>query len=662
MKKGVCILFLFILIFSAFAVSAADNDTESKGYACLEKKVAGHCASLSTEEKVFSLLTLGRCKSELVSESSSEQCWPKSSCSIKTTAQAALALSKIGVSVTSAEEWLISQSSTFKDMSWFLQVEPEGNSSCKVSYSDSSYDFTVSQEKKLSGRFGNCLSVFNNYWLKISSSCYDQDFKVSCSQPFITSLLYQQKSTNSGTDFFIPDKIQSASAEGTTTSNLNVLCFSSKGACTYEGTLWAAVVLAYLGEDVSAYIPYLITASESNSKYLPEAFLYMLTNNFKTELLLKQQQDKWWAVSGDKFYDTAIALLPFQNEDLEEKDNSKAWLAEVQGSDGCWQGNLKDTAIILFSVWPREVSVVINYSSNTTTSNTNTTTSNTNTTDPANNNSDNNTNNTEEPILPGCSSSGFYCMSQASCDSLSGNSLDGYSGCFGVNICCDKQKELTTCSDEGGNLCSIGQKCLGGEDISSSDSTSSRICCVDGTCGVQETTVCEVNGGTCRTSCESTETSSLEECSSTTVCCLEKKKSSPLLALLIIGILLILVAVGFVFRKKLREMFLKIKFKKPLAKPAFSGTRLPPTSSSRVFPGILPRKIIPSTNQKPASRPFLKPSSTASTARPAQPAAKPSSQQVQSKPQPVIQKQPAKKPVSKEERNDLLKKLKDIGK
>jgi hypothetical protein len=673
MKKKVCILLLLVLIFSSFAVSAAVNDTEGRGYACLEKRVTGRCSSLSTEEKALSLLTIGGCGRELISEASSSQCWPKSSCSIKTTAQAALALSKVGVSVTSAKDWLLSQSASFKDMNWFLQVETETNSSCQVTYSDSSYDFTVNTDKTLSGRFGTCLSVFQNYWLKISSSCYTEDIKVSCSEPFITSLLYQKKNTQSGIDFFIPDKTQTASAEGTTTSKVNSLCFGSKGSCNYEGSLWAAVVLSYLGEDVSPYVPYLITASESNSKYVPEAFLYMLTNNFRTELLVKQQQNKWWSASGDKFYDTAIALLPFQNEDLEEKDNARAWLEEVQGADGCWQENVKDTALILYSLWPREVTTMINYSTtNTSTNNQN----NNGTVIPINttNNQTNQNNQTEEPIVekPDCSSSGFYCITRASCDSLTGTVMDNYGGCFGTNLCCNKEKEVsTTCSDEGGELCSSGQQCLGGEDISSSDSTSLKICCIGGTCGVPQTTVCEVNGGNCRTSCLDTETTSAEECSATTVCCIEKKKSSPVVALLLIGILIILVIIGFVFRKKLREMFLKIKFKKPLVKPGFSGTKLPPTSSSHVFPGALQRRIIPSSSQpKPESRPFLKPSGAkpmpsvpskpANSSRPVI-AAKPSSP-MQQKSQPVIQKQSVKKPITKEEKSDLLKKLKDIGK
>jgi hypothetical protein len=605
MKKGVYILFLFILVFSVFSVSAAENDTESKAYACLESKVNGKCSSLSTEEKIFSLLSIGKCKSELLSDSLSNQCWPVESCSVKTTAQAVLALAKSGTAVSSAQDWLLSQSATFKDMSWFLQVEAANKTTCTASYLGSNYQFTINEDKTISGRAGTCLSIYQNYWFKIASSCYDEELKISCSDSFFTSLLYQKRNSRTVYDFYVPERTSSAAGEGTTTEKVNALCFTKKGSCDYESTLWAAIVLKYLGKDVSAYLPYLVTAADSNSKYLPESFLYMLTSNFRTELLVKQQQNQWWSASGDKFYDTAVALLPFQNEDLQEKEDAKTWLGNVQGTDGCWQGNIRNTAFILYSLWTKNINV---------------------TTSPATPEKD-------------CSDSGFFCMSDASCSSVNGSTLSDHTGCFGTNICCNKQKTLGTCSSEGGDLCSSGQQCLGGNDISSSDSTSSRLCCVGGTCGVQETNECETNGGNCRTSCSSSEKASADSCSATTICCVEKPKSSGLIWLLIVLILLALVAIGFIFRKKLRDLFLKIKFKKAPSKPSFGNQRLPINSSSRIYPGAVQRKII--TPERPSvSKPFLKPSSA----------------------RPVPQKPVAKKPVSKTDTNDLLKKLKDIGK
>ena len=209
--------------------------------------------------------------------------------------------------------------------------------------------------------------------------------------------------------------------------------------------------------------------ADDNSQYLPDSFLYMLTNNFRTDLLAQQQQSQWWSASGDKFYDTAVALLPFQNEDsLDEKTNSENWLASVQDSNGCWQGNIRNTALLLYSLWPNETTPAGIVSA------------------------------------PDCVNSNHFCMSSASCSAASGTVLNNYSGCFGTNICCSQQQQQQSCSAQNGVLCSSGQDCLGGTAVSGSDATSSTPCCIQGTCGVRTVSECETNGGSCKSSCSTT--------------------------------------------------------------------------------------------------------------------------------------------------------------
>jgi hypothetical protein len=629
MKKEMCFLLLLLLVISVSFVSSATDEISSKAYSCLENKVEGKCSSLTTEEKIFSLLAIGECKSELLSDSLSNQCWPVESCSVKSTAQAALALAKSGTSVQPAETWLLSKSTAFKDINWYLQVEANNESTCTVGYSGASYTFTVNEDRTISGRLGTCLTVYQDYWIKIASSCYDDPLTISCSNSFLTSLLYQKKNPTNSYDFYISDKTSSSSGGGSTTENVTSLCFSTRSSCDYEGTLWATIVLKYLGHDVSSYVPYLITAAEENSKYLPESFLYTLTNNFRTELLIKQQENQFWAASGDKFYDTAVALLPFQNEEVPEKESSKSWLGTVQGTDGCWQGGTRNTALILYSLWTKNINVTTSTQKN-------------------------------------CLSSNYFCMSSASCSDLEGNVLSDYSGCSGTNICCDKEKQLGDCSTEGGELCNSGEQCLGGEDISSSDSTANKICCVGGTCGIQSVTQCESNGGNCRTSCSSNEKASSDACSSTTICCVEKKKSSAWIWLIIIAILIVLVLIGFIFRKKLRELFLKLKFGKGPNRPPTAGSpRFPPTASSRVYPGAVQRRILPPTQRTPVR--------TALVQR-AMPVATPAQKTVTTKTvtvKPIPQKSAVKttttktttkKTTTKESSSDILKKLKAIGK
>jgi hypothetical protein len=588
MEKKVFAIFLFLLVFSIFFVSADNSTVQDKAYSCLESKVHNNCASLSTEEKAFSLLTLGECKNELLSDASTSGCWPSSGCNIKTTAQAILALSKINSLNSKSETWLSNENITFSGIDWFLQVETDNATSCTASYSGTSYTFPINDDKTIGGDAGSCLTVYNDYWLKISPNCYNKKIDISCSNSFLASLLYKKSASDT---VYVSDKTNSASGEGTVSEQINSYCFSTGTTCDYEGTLWAALVLKYLGKDVSPFIPYLVAMADDNSQYLPDSFLYILTNNFRTDLLAQQQQSQWWSVSGDKFYDTAVALLPFQNEDsLTEKTNSQNWLGSVQGTDGCWQGNLRNTALILYSLWPNE------------------------------------TTSTGIVSAPDCENSNHFCMSSASCSAASGNVLNNYSGCFGTNICCDKQQQQQSCSAQNGKLCSSGEDCLGGTAVSASDATSSTPCCIQGTCGTRTVTECETNGGTCKSSCSTNEQLASFACPISGICCIAKQttaSSSNTWVIIVFVLLIILVALGIIFRKKLQEFFFKLRSGKGKPSPQSAGPRFPPTSSSRVYPSTVQRRIIPTQPQRPVARPPVK---------------------------------------NKSEFDDVLKKLKDIGK
>jgi len=578
MKKGVLLIFLSLLVLSVFFVSAETNSTSERAYTCLENKVSENgCSSLSTEEKIFSLLAIGKCKTELSSDSSASECWPSpsSSCKVKTTAQAVLALKGVGADTTKPEAWLLSKVIEFQDIDWFLQVESSNSTDCEATYGGSSHSFSINEDKTIAGSAGSCLSVYSDYWLQISSSCYDEEFQISCDESFLTSLLYKKPSSST---VYVSEKTNSAAAGGTTTEKVNALCFKEGSTCSYEGTLWAALVLKASGKDVSAYIPYLVAFSDENLKYLPESFLYSLTDNFKTDLLASQQESKWWSASGDKYYDTAVALLPFQNEDLTEKTNSQAWLESVQGTDGCWQGNIRNTAFLLYSLWPRTFS-------------------------------------TTDDGTDDCADSNYFCMSSTSCSDINGSVLSAYGGCFGVGtICCSKEKPLESCSDQAGELCDSDETCSGGSQVSSSDSNSAKFCCVKGICMTPELSACEKNSGTCSSYCGDKQQSVGYVCgSSSDVCCIAKKTSYVWLIIVLI-VLIILAVLGIIYRKQLKEFLtnliakIKSKFGKGKGKPSSSqgpGPRFPPSSPQRYPVGAMQRRIMPpqQAQQRPVARP-----------------------------------------------------------
>ena len=584
MKKKVFFILTILLVLSMFFITAADADVKAKATACLN---ATDCDLLSTEEKIFTLLATGNCKSELLDDSDGDECWPDGECSIKTTAQAILALKQTGTNTNDAEDWLLEQVIDYTAIDWFLQVESSNATSCTVKYSGNEYSFGLNEDKTLNRNAGSCLTIYSDYWFRISSSCYDEEFEISCENSFLTSLLYKR---TSATTFYVSGQTNSASGSGSTRETVGSSCFEQNGVCNYEGTLWASTVLQYAKHNVTSYLPFLVSMAEENQQSLPESFLYTLTGSYKNELLLRQQENKWWTASGDRFYDTAVALLPFQKTELAEKTGAKAWLEEIQGEDGCWQGNIRNTAFVLYSLWltsatiPDGVDVVLEDEND-------------------------------------CEDLGFYCSSGSVCSSIGGNILSNYTGCFGTNICCDKQEELETCAAQDGELCSSDEKCVDGDTVASSDSNSAKFCCVGGTCE-EEQTECELYDGYCKTSCADGEELSSYSCD-TGVCCIVNQ-SNYLWMILLFSTLILLTGLGIVFRKKLKDLFLQIKTKfKFSKKKTTQSPKLSQTPSSRVYPGAVQRTIIP--NQQTHA--------------------------------------PVRKPTrNQSEFDDILKKLKDIGK
>lgn len=577
-NEGIFIILFLVIIFSPQFLIAETNssnqgiatyDSSESDYDdvlqnardCLNEKIQDKtCDKLSTEEKIFSLLSVGKCKQDLIDDSKDNECWPKSSCNVKTTAQAILVLEKKGYDTEKAKEWLLSQTTTPNELEWYLQIDSLNPTSCQISYDSGDYSIFLSEDRSIDRGAGGCLILDydNPYWLKISQNCYDKEFSISCEESFSTTLIYSKKSSS---EFFISENTHSASAEGTTQENVNSLCFKGKTSCDYESSLWATLVLDSFKEDVSKFKPYLISMVDENEKYIPNSFLYLLTDypDFYSNLLL-QQKDSYWDESGDKFYDTALALLTIQLEEPIEKTKTLDWLEEVQGSDGCWdKGNIRNTAFLVYSAWPDQSPKV--------------------------------------SVKDDCEDSGFFCMSSVSC---SGEILPNYA-CFGTSVCCSKEKELKTCEELGGDICISGKTCSGVEENSVNGK-----CCM-GTC-IQLTTTseCEENLGTCKYTCSEDEESVFYPCSSSgEVCCIQKQKSSlSSWYIWVLLILVILVAIGILYKDKLREYFHKFKL---------GGSSKPKPRPPRDFPPepqiqrpIQRRILPPQTQQRPVKRPIKK--------------------------------------------------------
>jgi hypothetical protein len=234
-----------------------------------------------------------------------------------------------------------------------------------------------------------------------------------------------------------------------------------------------------------------------------------------------------------------------------------------------------------------------------------------------------------------CESENYYCMSQASCYNNGGNIFENYN-CADLFSCCDTPTPEQTCSYQGGIICSSDEICTDGTIVTASGLVSDETCCADeGTCEKEEvvTSDCVKSKGTCKSSCGSNEEKNSYYCGSGESCCVAKTKQS-YLWIWILLILILLSASGIIFRDKLRTQWMKLKDK-------FGGKKdkkkfeMPFTSHPNPQGRILSRGILPPQSSRPPIR------------RPG-----------------YSQRLPIRKPEekSKNELDDVLKKLRDMGK
>ena len=584
-KIGVCLLLSLIL---ALQFAAALNHTQSsddkidKAYQCLETQInAKSVSALSLQEATFSILALGdnnKAEEKIESEKKLENnmlCWPKASCKIKDTAQAMLAYQILNKETGQIESYLTSKTGTTTGLNWFLLADITNHeaSTCKVRYSGSEYTFNIGEDMKLtSSSLGSCLSIVpSGYWLQISSSCLDKSFEVSCDKNFLTTLLYQKSGSET---IYVSPNTHTAASSGTTNETISSKCFKTGTTCDYEGTLWAALAFDEAGLNVAPYLPYLVALSSDNERFLPSAFLFKLTNgqDHYSSLVQAQFNNQYWQAPSSpygKFYDTALALLGLQGNQVIESDNAKSYLLSVQGSSGCWNGdNIRDTGFILYAGWSEQV------------------------------------------IGPGpgpgtsenCESSNnpaYSCVSsRLSCLDAGGDYLQNFD-CPGSLFCCSIKIQQQTCKQLSGEVCTLNEICSGNE-VQSADGS----CCL-GRCEprVTEENECEQAGGLCTSSCADDEQESTEACTlSSDICCVPKEKKSNLTLIIILIILILLAVLAIVFRKRMTLMLHRAKRPSVTATPmTMRRPPFPPSTSQYRYPAqrqALPPRRQPSPGDK----------------------------------------------------------------
>lgn len=572
-KRGLVVLFVALFMLNICFVLAQSNssnttavetensdDAIEKGYACLQDKVNA-AGNLSLQESIFSALALGN-QEKLISEieaekKSNEFCWPKSSCKIKDTAQVAVAYNLIGKDTENIEKWLISKNgSAANDLTWYLQVDIQNHvpSNCSIKYDNRESKIKILSDMKLEATSISCMSISaSGYWLKIDSSCLTKKFTISCGEDFVTNLLYEKKN---GGVIYVSSDTHSASSLGVTEEEITAKCFKIGNVCDYEGTLWATLALQRTGHDVASYIPYLLSNSEDNRNFFPSTFLYILTGREDqyAQIIQNQKQNRYWEVVGTRYgryYDTSLALSALTSSSGNEVENAKDYLLSIQGKDGCWNnGNIRDTAFLLYSGWPQQ------RTGGSTGNGTGT-----------------------GSIL--CEDGGVRsCENRDACLEVGGDILVNYE-CTGLGeFCCSVSAIEPSCQAKGGITCTESQECKDSAVVSSSDDA---ICCTSACIDVEvEENTCEIAGGDCKYSCSSSEEEITESCSlSGQVCCApkeEEKKGSLWWLWILLIILIILLILAYIFRDKLGLWFEGMKKKKDGKPPASPGVASKPVA------------------------------------------------------------------------------------
>jgi hypothetical protein len=508
-----------------------DSDSEriEKAYGCLEEK-AGDCTGLDVQELALTILStpssdlFDSCVNELLSRKSGEN-WGNA----RDTALAILALEHAGKDTQASEEWLLGEEKNPTDLIWYLQQDSNEATECSIDYDGKSFTVSIGQDKKIDRDAGSCLERSqSNFWLEVDPECYGETFSLSCNQDFITSLIYQNKNFPT---IYVVEGTDGAQAFESIETKINSKCFGDSG-CTYEATAYAALALIRTGHDVENYVPYLIAMAETNEQYLPDAFIYMITDysNYATRLVEKKSLSDYWEAKNsayNKFYDTALALISLGRSSTGQSESSRDWLLFSQSANGCWQNSIRDTAMVLWALEGRSGKTP------------------------------------EAGTRTYCSEGGFVCLQKGEC--ASEDVLGNYYCSSLSSECCDS-KTLKSCKDIGGEFCMRDEECIGNDGKETSDGPG---CCL-GYCEEPNLmTECEKEYGTCQDTCLDNQDEEIYDCNSNQVCCVNassgsEEKSLMWVWILVLLILIVMVAIAIVKREALKLWWFgfRSKFKK----------------------------------------------------------------------------------------------------
>ena len=343
--KKICLFLLSLILLTSlvFATTSIEGgtswllnntdwneDIESVVFSTLVLDLGGH----SSEAQIG--LT------KLQDRKDSENCWSKKNCKIKETALGLLALDYFDKSTSKIVDWLYdAQIPALKTGDFWIQAASDTDGECVLTYDGESKTFTIQD--------GKILECHDKPWIDVN--CIERNFikdslsrevNVDCTSlmgDVVISLIYQLDN-----DFYLLQEEHSSTA----VIKIDNACFGSSESsttCDYKSTLFASWVLSQVNENVNT-LPYLASKTTKSDSTLGYSLLYLITKKSVYLSWLEEYQ----SASGNfgDVYTTAFANLALK--DRSSAENSTDWLKLRQRLDGSWNGNMRDTSVVLHSL------------------------------------------------------------------------------------------------------------------------------------------------------------------------------------------------------------------------------------------------------------------------------------------------------------------------
>ena len=358
-KRGSCLFLLvfFVILLASFANAETSPEiNKTQAYEWLYEQMNSSSWNENVDEIALSILALGSGDYNLsdgIDKLRDLEYGGSNWGNIKDTSLATLALNNVGEDMEDETKWLKTQYvMAFTGGNWLIQVDTAHDGECTLNHDQTgiTHDFSI-----LEGKLTTTLCEESN-WIDfercISLVGINEDIEISCELggTYSPSLIFQ-----SSDEYYLFDQGKNMDLE-------NGCFLTDQGSCSCEYSGYAAWVLDKLGEET--YVnPYLKFKCSQN--IARNSFLYMLLDSSDTgpySIWLKGAQwpDGSWGVdeesAGEEEY-TALAILALKQKASSNSANirdASKWLATKQMEDGSWNGNIRDTAFILYVLYGKD--------------------------------------------------------------------------------------------------------------------------------------------------------------------------------------------------------------------------------------------------------------------------------------------------------------------